>query len=633
MTAEPSGAAGTALATALVTARENRRVALALARSLCREQGTHVVVSPGSRSTPLALAFDALPEATVHVVVDGRAAAFVALGIARATGEPAIAVATSGSAGAHYFPAVVEASQGRVPLLLVTANRPGELADVGAPQTMPQHALFGEHARASLSLPEPHPGVTDRHVKNLGARARAVALGSPPGPVHLDVPFREPLWTPELEAEPPPPAVPRARVVSGKRQLDAAALDALARELALEERGLFVAGPLAPATLDRDAFATAMARLARALGWPVLADPLSGLRHGGHDRTLVVAAGDALLAVPGLGSAMRPSRVLAFGQLMTSKAAGAFLATFAEDRTTLVDADGQWRDGGGVASELFVAEPSAFCEALAARVEELRGSQRARSEPPHGGPQGATTEAWLEAEARVERPHGDPQAAYTAAWLKADARAEAALDGACERGDFEGRAARELARALPDGACLFVGSSMPIRHIDRFVAKGAQRLALAGNRGVNGIDGAVATALGMALARRAPTLALVGDLTFLHDLDGCEAAGTLGARLTVVVFDNGGGAIFERLPIAEHPTAFERLFRTPRPAKLGAVAAALGMRHVRVARVDDLVPTVLAELERPGVRVVELTVDSKASRAASEAALARVAAAVRDLMP
>ncbi|MSP25390.1 MAG: 2-succinyl-5-enolpyruvyl-6-hydroxy-3-cyclohexene-1-carboxylic-acid synthase [Myxococcales bacterium] len=583
----------------LATARENRRCARVLARSLCREQGTHVVISPGSRSAPLALAFDELPAAIVHVVLDERAAGFVALGIARRTGEPAIAMCSSGSAGANYFPAVVEANLGRVPLLVITANRPAELHGTGSPQTMPQRALFGEHARASISLPEPCASVSDRQLRNLAERARNLAVGSPAGPVHLDVPFREPLYLPELEDEAERTELPRARTVMGRSMLADADLDMLAQQLAQEPRGLIVAGPITPALAAEGTFADAVAKLATKLGWPIIADPLSGLRWPVStelERAPAIAHADLLVSAAEFARVMQATRVLRFGQLPTSKALNAFLAGSGVDRVTLVDGDGAWLDGGGVADRLVVAEPAALCRGLVERLDAHRPLAEGR--------------------------------AYRRAWAQAEEIAGRALAAACESGDSEGRAARELVRALPDGTSLFVGSSMPIRDLDRFGGASARRVHVAANRGVNGIDGAIATALGMALARRTPTVAWVGDLTFLHDLDGCESAASLGARMTIVVVNNGGGGLFERLPIARHPSAFERLFLTPRPANLGGIARALGMTHTRITRVDELAMAVLDDLERPGVGVVELSVDRRASLAHSQAALASVEAAL-----
>lgn len=572
---------------------ENERLASRLAAALVGEARAHVIVSPGSRSTPLALAFDAHPHCEVQVVLDERAAAFIALGVARATGEPAIVLATSGSAGAHHYPAVVEANVGRVPLLIVTADRPGELHDCGAPQTMPQRALFGEHVRLSVSLPEPDAALTDRWIQVTGARARAAALGSPPGPVHLNVPFREPLYDPARE----PHVVahgPVATWTRGKLRLADIDVRALAEDLASAASGAIVCGPLAPATIDPVAFAAAVGALASRLGWPVIADATSGLRFGPHDRSTLIASGDALVRDPEAFSALRVERVLRFGQTPTTKALGRWVASHAGN-VWLVDGDGEWLDGGGIASRLVIADPTELARDL---VAALPASPNASA------------------------------VAHGSRFLRADAAARKALSAQARDGEWEGRVVRELLDVLPSGARLHVASSMPVRDLDSFGGTREAALRVTSNRGVNGIDGTLATALGIALATRAPTVALLGDLSYLHDLDGLEAAGALaatpGLSLVFVVVDNGGGGIFGELPIAKHPSAFERLFLTPRPGDLDGVTRALRV-PCESASPSSLGEMLRVALAKGGIGMLHVRVDrsdssSRRRRALDEAA-------------
>ncbi len=577
---------------------QNQRVAGELARGLLAAGVKHVILSPGSRSTPLALAFHALAACTLHVVLDERAAAFVALGIGRASGVPAVALATSGSAGANYFPAVVEANAARVPMILLTCDRPGELHDCGAPQTMPQRALFGEHVRAAFALPEPDPALASRWLRNVATRAVSSAVGSPAGPVHLNVPFREPLYLPGAEPIADDDAAP-AVVHRGRSSLSPSELAALVESLRNEPSGAIVCGPLAPATLDGEELAYAVAALAASLDWPILADATSALRFGAHDQTRVITTADTLLGEPRLAAKLRVARILRIGQQSTAKSVTRWVSEHA-DAVTLVCPDGAWLDGGGVAERLVVAEPSLLCRDLAASL--ARGE---RSDNP-----------------------------TTAAWQTCDRVARAELVRHASVGNWEGRVVHELLAGLPNGARLHVASSMPIRDLDAFGHATETRIAVTSNRGVNGIDGTVATALGVALASRAKTAALLGDLAFLHDLDGLEAAGALAPhgspRLVLVVVNNGGGGIFGELPIAQHPTAFERLYLTPRPADLGRVAHGLGLTHQALSA-DALPGALAAAFERGGIHVLEVVVsrtDSSERRRLARADAARLASEV-----
>ncbi|MBM4376846.1 MAG: 2-succinyl-5-enolpyruvyl-6-hydroxy-3-cyclohexene-1-carboxylic-acid synthase [Deltaproteobacteria bacterium] len=562
------------------TLGENQRLAHELALALSGEGPTHVVVSPGSRSTPLALAFDALEACELHVVLDERAAAFVALGMARATGRPAVVLATSGSAGANHYPAVVEANLARVPMLVVTADRPGELQGCGAPQTMPQRALFGEHVRLALSLPEPSPSLSQRWLHVVGTRARAAATGSPAGPVHLNVPFREPLYDPERSFQ-PEGDVALPTVVRGRRRLDTDTLEALAADLSSCSSGAIVCGPLAPSTVDARELASAVCGLGARLGWPVLADATSGLRFGGEPAQHPIACGDTLLRA-GVGRAPRVARILRFGQPPTTKSVLRWLAAHAGDMW-LVDPDGEWLDGGGAASRLLVAEPVSLARDLTAAL-----------------PSRPNTEA----------------AATLARFRAAEAAASRALSRHARDGEWEGRVVSEVVMALPPGARLHVASSMPVRDLDSFSGVREAPLEVTSNRGVNGIDGTVATALGLALVSRVPTAALLGDLAFLHDLDGLEAAGALaatrGLALVLVVVDNGGGGIFGELPIARHPTAFERLFLTARPGDAATIARGLGLASERVAP-SGLGAAMTRAFAAGGVTVLHVLVDREAS--------------------
>jgi 2-succinyl-5-enolpyruvyl-6-hydroxy-3-cyclohexene-1-carboxylate synthase len=576
----------------VTAAAANARAAAALAAGLHPGAALHVVLSPGSRSTPLALAFDALPDTHVHVVVDERAAAFLALGISRRLGRPAILVCTSGSAPGHYLPALMEADQARVPLIAVSADRPAELHHVGAPQTIVQAGMFGAYVRWAATLPTPDGAVPSRWFTAIGRRARAAALGSPPGPVHLDAPFREPFGAaaaPERAA---------ARLVRGSLELDAVAADDLACELARVERGVVVCGPAQPATVDQGGLARAAAELAARLGWPLVADVASGARFGGrHER---VRFGDALARAGALPPAELALRI---GALPTSKALNAWLEGAA--RTVLVDPDGWQADPASAADTLVVAEPARLCRQLASALAP-------RSRP----------------------------SAWQARWRGLDRAAAAALAAALEEAPCDSAlAARALAGALPAGTPLHVASSSPIRDLDSFVA-GAEALAVSCNRGVNGIDGSVATATGVALAAGRRVVALVGDLALVHDFGGLLAACAAGAAVTVVVNNNDGGGIFEGLPIAGaiERERFERLFATPQGHAFGPLCRAAGARHLRTTAAE-LGAALAAELGAAelgaaelgaagGVGVIEVAIDRQRDAALRRELWARVTRAL-----
>jgi 2-succinyl-5-enolpyruvyl-6-hydroxy-3-cyclohexene-1-carboxylate synthase len=511
----------------------NALFARALVDELCAAGAREAVVSPGSRSTPLVLACAGDSRLKLRVVLDERSAAFVALGAAKASGRPALAIATSGTAGASFLPAVLEAEAARVPLVALTADRPLELHGFGAPQTMDQQHLYGTHVRffADLGAPEPLEARL-RHLRAVVALACSRALGPPRGPVHLDVPYREPLSgvdgsMPALRDRPAP------RIPTPRLQADDAALDEAAREISARARGVIVCGP-------RDAdddLPDAVQALSRATGYPILAEAASQVRFRVPEA---VAHYDAILKHRPSAEALRPEAVIRFGAGLTSK--------------TLQ----QWLDASSAYTVLVSDDPALFDPAHSASLV-LVGD--------------AVGTAFTLAD-RVVRPQG-----ASLPFADADRRARAALEAAFGREEepSEPAVARELLTALPAGSQLFVSSSMPVRDVDAWAGRAAAVRVLA-NRGVNGIDGVVSSALGAALATGVRTAALLGDLALLHDLGGLVAAARLGASLTLVVVDNDGGGIFSFLPIASQTPRFEELFGTPHGLDLAHAAALAGAR-------------------------------------------------------
>ncbi len=555
------------------------------------------VVAPGSRSTPLVMALDRDPRVRVHVVLDERSAGFVALGMGMGTDQPAVVVTTSGTAAVELHPAVVEASHAGVPLIAVTADRPAELHDVGAPQTVEQDGLYGSSPRWAVS-----PGVAEAEAASswrpLAARAVAVATGGPagPGPVHLNLAFRDPLlgtaaadvlpagrdggapWHERLVARPGPPP--------------AAVVDALAVHSG--GRGVIVAGAGSgdPAMLIS---------AARALGWPLLADPRSGCRVPG---ATVVAAADALLRVPEIAG-WRPDVVLRFGAPWASKVLTQWLAGLGSDVSqVLVDPWGRWADPDRRVGRVIAADPTAVAEALAAATP-------------------------------VAHPACRPDPSWSRRWADAERTAQGVLDVELGAGGplalSEPGVARALVAGLPEGAVLLASSSMPVRDVEWYSVP-RDKVTVLSNRGSNGIDGVLSTAIGVAL-RGAPTVALVGDLAFLYDAGALLGSTRRHLALTIVVVDNDGGGIFSFLPqAAALPEAqFERFWGTPHGADLAAIAAAYGVEVVPVGDRDAL-DAVVAEAARPGVRVAIVKSSRRANVAAHDRLHGAIAEAVASLV-
>jgi 2-succinyl-5-enolpyruvyl-6-hydroxy-3-cyclohexene-1-carboxylate synthase len=526
---------------------------------------TNAVVAPGSRNTPLSLALVRDGRVQVDVVLDERSAGFRALGLAVASGRPVVVGCTSGSAAVNLHPAVVEAFHARVPLLVCTADRPPELQGVGAPQTIDQTNLFGTAVRAFVD-PGP-PGDDASQWRPLARDAITAATGSPRGPVHVNLPFREPLLPtgePLLEVPPLPHPAP-LRSVSQVRE-------AHLRD-ASGARGVLVAGW--GSGVDHATVET----FARRTGWPVLADAISNLRAGPHTITMY----EALLRAGEWANAHRPDIVVRIGAPLTSKVANAWLDD--APRTVLIDGDGVWRDPSGVARERIHADPRSVLASL---------------------------------------PAGSADPAWSDTWASAEQVARATFDASLDEHDAgEARIARDLAAAIPASGALVVASSMPVRALEWAMAPRAD-LSVFSNRGANGIDGFVSTALGIAAARPgAPTVALAGDLCFLHDTNGLLHA-PASPPVTFVVVDNGGGCIFSYLP--QHDLAeFEQLFLTPQSVDLGAVARAHGVAAVTVDAGD--LPKLVAD-GSDRTRVLVVPVDGDAARVHHREAFAAVASRV-----
>ena len=594
------------------TAEVSFACAWALVDELVRGGVRHACLSPGSQSTPLALALDRHPGLTVHVHLDERSSAFVALGLSKALDEPVALACTSGTATAEFFPAVVEASQSRVPLIVLTADRPPRLRGTGANQTIDQIELYGGYVRSyAATLPDASP----EDWSSIGRGTVRDALAYPGGPVQINVPFDEPLVPrilEQLEAstwEPPdwplPPVAPEQTLREGEQHTAywAGADELFAPEHDVE-RGVVVIGSMLdrPHPHTQHQWAPYAAQLAVHLGWPCLSEPWSNGRHP-HQGTFALSpmtAGISLMSSPSWMDRHSPKVVLQFGAPPTSRPVLDLVA--AADHLIVVG------------TELPEADP------------EERACTRVRFPTDHFLSQVSDF---------INRPDFARARTWLDAWHEADAAARAAIDSLLESWDepSEMRVARDLAAAVPDGGTLFVGNSMPVRDLDAFMAP-RDGLRVLANRGASGIDGLLSTALGVAAAGTGPTFALLGDLSFLHDAGALLWNARRGTDLVVVVNDNGGGQIFAGLGQRELPgDELERLFVTPHGLDLERLCAAAGAGHGRVELAADLVPALDAASAAGGVQIVQVVIDAERDRARRVELHTAVEAALEGLVP
>ncbi len=556
--------------------------ARAFADELARAGVREVVVAPGSRSTPLVLAVAADDRFRVRVHLDERSAAFFALGYGKATGAPAAVVTTSGTAAANLLPAVVEAAQSETPLLIFTADRPLRLRDQDANQVIDQVRLYGSHAKAFHELASAErEGSSFRHLRALVGRVVASTVETPPGPVHVNLPFDKPLEPVAATAESEafvgahplaasgrPGEDPFVRVRPGRRRPSPSDVALVAELVDRAARPVLVAGPC-PRPGDTGPGVVA---LGATTGMPVFADPLSGARWGPSAGAWIAPAYDLILRDPHVRERLAPDLVLRVGSSPTSTSLQAWLEHHNGVRHVVVDEGRRWKDHGALATDYLHVDAGALLAACAAEAS------------PNSA--GVVIE-------------------WQALWRRVAAAAEAALEH--ERGGepHEGDVVRDAVATLPAGSTIFVSSSMPIRDLDAFASPGDTAIRALGNRGASGIDGIVSTAFGASAGSDGPVLCILGDLAFFHDQNGLLWSRESDAPVVFLLIDNDGGGIFHMLPVREHEPHFTRLFATPHgmdlrhaadlhaipfhdvePSEIGAaVAQALDANRTRVVRV------------------------------------------------
>jgi len=571
-----------------------------LVTSLVQAGVRHAVVCPGSRSTPFAWALASEPRLTVHSLIDERVAGFFALGLARMTNEPALVLSTSGSAAGSFFPAIIEASLSFTPLVVLTADRPHELQDAGAAQTIDQVKLYGAHVRAffDLGTPDASPGSL-AGLGRMAAQAVFEARWPEPGPVHVNARARKPLEpsSPETAADHEVKAMVDVLIERGTVHVsaphaepDPGAVSALASELARAARGVIVCGPLAA---PDEGLARALAALGRRLGMPIFAEATSQLRFGNAPPAPTADALDWLCRSPAFLEALSPDSVLRIGATPTSSALERLLGAPRGPALHVIAPHGHSDPSNG-ARTLIRGEPRRSVELLVAALGE-------------------------------GTPHPE-QAAYAERVAVANRAAWDAVDQALERsstisGTNELRAVRAAVEAMPEGSVLVVGNSLPVREVDAVLPASPRRLVVASQRGANGIDGLIAGAAGVAMAANRPTLLLVGDVSFAHDLGGLAAARLVRVPFAIVVIDNDGGRIFDELPVARLLKAEPKhrdLWLTPPGLTVSHAASLFGLPHAAPQSVPELQTAVESALERPGPTVLHVRVLAESARHASE---------------
>lgn len=534
--------------------------------SLVQAGVENVVISPGSRSTPLAYAFASTKQLTMYRQVDERSAAFFALGLAKATTKPVVLLCTSGTAAANYFPAIVEASYARVPLIVVTADRPHELREVGAPQAIHQPNLYGSHVKWSVDFPladgaAPTLPFIERHL----ARAIAIATSAPFGPVHVNVPFREPLLI-DFSNELPTTTFKHSDM--GQLIPTNAAQQELSAILQATKKGFIVIGELA---LGTDL--AVVWEFVRQLKWPIIVESLSNMRASIPEECFpyIVTTYDAILKSEDFTTLVQPDTVLRLGAQPVSKFIMQFISRSQPNAYIIIDEDAMFRDATGVSTHFIHANIG----------------------------------QWL---TQLEITNIALEKTYLAEWQKANELAAMHIEQHAEVAKDEGAIVSRLLKLLPNGSDIFVSSSMPVRDIDTFLLATPKDLRIFANRGANGIDGVVSTALGLSQGNQRETYLLIGDLAFLHDVNGLIASRYQQCNLTIIVLNNDGGGIFSYLPQSTVEAHYEDLFGTPTALTFQELAKMYDMDYIRVDTIDELsekFPTV----KRQPLRLIEIFTD------------------------
>ncbi|AXI09834.1 2-succinyl-5-enolpyruvyl-6-hydroxy-3-cyclohexene-1-carboxylic-acid synthase [Oceanobacillus zhaokaii] len=536
---------------------------------------TDVVISPGSRSTPLALTFTEHPSIKEWVIIDERSAAFFALGIAKQTKQAVALICTSGTAAANYFPAIVESHYSRVPLIVITADRPHELRGVGAPQAIEQVKLYGDYVKEfhEMALPEGTPEMLN-YVRNKAAHAVYIAQEGNPGPVHLNFPLREPL-NPDfsLEAIWEPTGYGNYERIyqeslDGRKRLTTTQIQLLIEKLQSKKKGVIVCGP----QVDDD-FADAITALAAKWGLPILADPLSQVRSGKHDKNNIIESYDAFLRNATIRKQLKPEFIIRFGAMPVSKAYLFYLKENKDVMQFTIENSAGYREPTGNITEFIFADAVSLCKDLLSQSPEI-----------------GFDEKWLQA------------------WQDMNHIAKKHLLADVEDKITEGEAVRALVDVTPESSSVYVANSMPIRDFDTFMLTTDKSFTVLANRGANGIDGLLSSGIGAATAGN-PVTIVSGDLSFFHDMNGLLAAKHYQLNVTILLINNNGGGIFSFLSQANDKKHFEALFGTPLNIDFKHAVNMYGGKYILAKTEAELKELLKKSYQENGLHVIEIQTD------------------------
>lgn len=547
----------------------------------------YACISPGSRSTPLALACAGNKKLKTFVHIDERSGGFFALGIARNLKEPVLLVCTSGTAAAEFYPSIIEAYQQNVPLIVCTADRPPELLNCGANQTINQDNLYQNHIRWFFNAGVPEP-IAERlhHIRTIARRAVREATALESGPVHINLPFRKPfepdVFTDTIDAQLLRTVRNDAIEEISREKVAVAPNPASIREIVSivrkSERGLLIVGP----GDDCPEFSKQITEMASLLSYPILADGASQLRYGYHNKQMIFTHYDAYLKAASFVQRLTPEVILQFGGTVSSKG----LELFLNEQNVFkihINRGGKWIDPSNYLRSVVQSDPETFCSMM---NEELRNTIPVN-----------TRRDWL-----ADFENAEAHAASTRREM---------ID--CTDTLFEGKILKTVLNEIPEGSDVMISNSMPIRDLDYFVPAIEKKLRIHTNRGASGIDGINSTALGIAASSKSPVYLITGDLAFYHDLNGLISVNKFGISLTVILINNNGGGIFELLPISEYRDVFQQYFLTPHDLKFAPFVEAYGGTHRLITSWGDLLSGLRDTAKSDGLHVYEIQTDARTS--------------------
>ena len=533
----------------------------------------HVVISPGSRSTPLAMLFTEHKKIKEWIVVDERSAAYFALGIAKQQQAPVAIVCTSGTAAANYYPAIVEAYYSRIPLLVLTADRPHELRDTGASQTIKQTEMYGDYVKwfHDMALPEATPEMI-HYVRSKASRSVYESIVGNFGPVHLNFPLREPLM-PDLTLANiwgnSKQEVAYHAVTQGMKKLNKHQLEHLLKTMMKKKKGVLITGPQVDGTLSQ-----AIINLANTWNLPVLADPLSQLRAGDHGKKNIVECYDAILRNKQIRDKLKPEFIIRFGAMPVSKSILFYLNELDDIPQYVIETDEGSRNPINHATTFIYANPQILCNDFIKYSNNKEVDKK-----------------WLEK------------------WLRMNSIAKKYIMKESINTLTEGEAVQCLLSVIPNESVLYVGNSMPIRDIDTFFMTTNRRITIYANRGASGIDGVVSSSIGVAATSDKHVTLVLGDLSFYHDLNALLIAKHYNVAITILLINNNGGGIFSFLPQAENKKHFEKLFGTPLHIDFKHAVNMYGGNYTLVHTKSKLQDELLISYKQKGLNVIEVQTD------------------------